>query len=301
MTQHQATAGENVAGRELVSVVIPCYNTHQYLTQTIESVRKQSYSPIEIILVDDGSTDPETLSALANVGSDVRVIRQDNKGLPGARNTGISAANGEFILPLDADDWLDKTAISEMHSAMTSANGTVAIFCDMQMAGSVTGVLKKNFNFFEQLFFNQLPYCLLYRKNVWDQVGQYDESMRKGYEDWDFNIRLGKLGVIQRVARPLFNYRILATGMLVSMSNRHHCDLWLAIRRKHPDLYAATKLFELWKNWRRKPSTYPLPLYFVWLMINQVMPLSWSNSIFRTLRKNSQSRRVGHVSAGSNL
>ena len=293
MIEQPVTTGEKVAGRELVSVVIPCYNTHQYLTQTLDSVRQQTYAPIEIILVDDGSTDQETLSFLAGLSSDVRVIRQDNKGLPAARNTGIAAANGEFILPLDADDWLDETAINEMHRAMLSGDNVVAAYCDMQMHGNLTGVLKKNYNFFEQLFFNQLPYCLLFRRRDWVEVGGYDEAMRKGYEDWDFNIRLSQFGLIHRVERPLFNYRILSTGMLVSVSNKNHCNLWRNMRSKHRKLYSLVNLIGLWRKWRVKSSTYPLILYFPWLFANMTLPLSWTNFAFRTLRMKSQSRRVG--------
>ena len=293
MIEQPFTTTEKVAGRELVSVVIPCYNTHQYLTQTIESVRHQTYAPIEIILVDDGSTDRETLSVLAGLSSDVRVIRQDNKGLPAARNTGIAAANGEFILPLDADDWLDETAVNEMHRAMLSADNVVAAYCDMQMHGNLTGVLKKNYNFFEQLFFNQLPYCLLFRRRDWVEVGGYDEAMRKGYEDWDFNIRLAQFGLIHRVERPLFNYRILSTGMLVSVSNRNHCDLWRNMRNKHRKLYSLVSLIGLWRKWGGKPSTYPLILYFPWLFASMILPLSWTNFMFRILRTKSQSHRIG--------
>ncbi|MGA2602767.1 MAG: glycosyltransferase family 2 protein [Verrucomicrobiia bacterium] len=90
----------------LVSVVIPTYNYGHYICETVESALAQTYSPVEIIVVDDGSTD-DTRERLATYGNRVRYIRQQNRGLSAARNTGIQAAQGAFIALLDSDDlWL---------------------------------------------------------------------------------------------------------------------------------------------------------------------------------------------------
>jgi glycosyltransferase involved in cell wall biosynthesis len=90
----------------LVSVLIPSYNRGYIIGKSIESVLAQTYRPIEIVLVDDGSTD-ETRAVVAKFGSAIRYIYQDNSGLPAARNTGLAAAQGEFIAFQDSDDsWL---------------------------------------------------------------------------------------------------------------------------------------------------------------------------------------------------
>src|SRR5919112_6190031 len=91
-------------GLPLVTVVIPCYNQAHFLGEAIESVLSQSYRNFEIIVVDDGSTD-ET-SEVASRYEEVRLIRQENRGLSGARNTGIRDSQGEFLVFLDADDKL---------------------------------------------------------------------------------------------------------------------------------------------------------------------------------------------------
>src|SRR5829696_8499022 len=91
-------------GTPLVSVVIPCYNQAHFLGEAIESVLSQSYRHFELIVVDDGSTD-ET-SEVASRYEGVRLIRQENQGLSGARNTGIGHSGGEFLVFLDADDRL---------------------------------------------------------------------------------------------------------------------------------------------------------------------------------------------------
>lgn len=286
-------AKEKKVARPRVSVVIPCYNTPSFLGQAIDSVRAQTYPDIEIIVVDDGSNDPETIASLDRLGSDVLLIRQENRGLPAARNVGFVAAKGDFILPLDADDWLEPTFVEKLVGLLVQRPELAFTFSYIRMRGEGYGVLHKNYNFFEQLFFNQLPYCLMLRKAAWQEAGGYDESMRKGYEDWEFNIRLGCLGFFGAVVpEPLFNYRIAQSGMLLSTSSKIHGELWEIIRKKHQKLYGIASLFRLWSVWRRQPSTYPLWLYPMWLIVAKLLPRKAFASIFSFLRRHSHGRRV---------
>lgn len=98
---------------DLVSVIIPIYNVIDYLEECLQSIINQTYENIEIILIDDGSTDgSEKLCDLyAKKDKRIKVIHQRNKGLPGARNSGLDVSNGKWILFVDADDWLVKNAI----------------------------------------------------------------------------------------------------------------------------------------------------------------------------------------------
>src|SRR5262249_26693584 len=93
----------------LVSIIIPCYNQAHYLSDAIDSVRKQTYSHAEIIVVDDGSTD--NTSNVAALYKDVKYIKQRNQGLSAARNSGLQQSKGHVLVFLDADDRLLPNAV----------------------------------------------------------------------------------------------------------------------------------------------------------------------------------------------
>lgn len=274
-------------------MVIPCYNSGNTLEDTLTSVKAQTWTNIEIVVVDDGSTDPKTLNLLDGLLG-VKLVRQANSGLPSARNTGFLSAKGEYVLPLDADDWLEPETIQLMLQALkASDNATQFAFCDIQLEGEAVGCLNKNYNYFEQLFLNQLPYCLLMPKKIWEEVDGYDTNLVNGYEDWDFNIRLGRHGYYGlRISQPLFHYRVSSKGMLLSKSNRIHGFLWSEIQKRHSSLYKYKNLYQLWRKWRNKPSRYPLAMYFVWLGFYRLMPDTVFSIIFKFLRARTHNRRI---------
>ncbi len=276
-----------------VSVVLPCYNAHHYLGQAIDSVRAQTADCIEIIVVDDGSTDPKTRAYLDDLGDDVRLIRQQNRGLAGARNAGFREARGSYVVPLDCDDWIEPAFVEKTLAALRAAPDAAFAFAHFALEGEAAGVLEKNYNFFEQLFLNQLPYCMLIAKDAWQAVGGYDEAMRRGYEDWELNIRLGgagKFGIA--VPEPLFHYRVRAAGMLQSLSLGLHGELWGEIQRKHVALYRLGPLIRCWRCWRNRPSTYPPALYFGWFALYKLLPGGAFAALFRSFLGLSHSRRV---------
>ena len=275
-----------------VTVVIPCFNSGATLEQTVDSVKAQTHKNIEIIVVDDGSTDPVTISTIdCLVG--VRIIRQENAGLSAARNVGFAEAVTEYVLPLDADDWLEPDAIASWVVALESSQEFSFVYSHIQLEGESCGVLEKSYNFFEQLFLNQMPYAILIRRSVWSDVGGYDESMRRGYEDWEFNIRLGLHGHFGTVVlKPLFHYRVTSGGMLLAKSNQLHGELWGEIQSKHKNAYRLSNLIKLYQAWSPKPSTYPLRGYFPWLLGYKMLPNKIFQYVFRILRKYSHSNRI---------
>lgn len=227
-----------------VSVVIPCYNAGATLLETIESVERQTWPKVEVLVVDDGSDDEVTIQILERVISH-KVIRQSNRGLSNARNIGFENAKYSLVIPLDADDCLDPTALEVLALAIGGSKSTF-VFSDIMMFGERNGLYRTNHNLFEQLFVNRLPYCMLLPKKIWQQVGRYDENMREGYEDWDFNIRLGLAGFHGlRVTSPVFRYRVTSDGML-SKSRNIHNRLWKTIQEKYADIYTVSGMWKIW-------------------------------------------------------
>ena len=114
---------------ELVSIIVPVYNVEDYLTECIESAIKQTYHNLEIILVDDGSTDTsgKICDMYACKDDRIKVFHKQNGGLSDARNTGIEKATGEYIYFLDSDDMLPTGAIEKMRNACVREDADMAI------------------------------------------------------------------------------------------------------------------------------------------------------------------------------
>lgn len=274
----------------LISVIIPCYNSGNTLRRAVASVLSQTYKPFEIIVVDDGSNDPHTKSVLAEL-NDVTVIRQDNKGLPSARNFGIRCSSGTYIYLLDADDWIDSNAF-EILVPIAELNPYSYVCSTITLEGDKSGRLSKVYNLFEQLFLNQLPYSLLISKDILSSF-PYDEDMLLGYEDWDLNIRLGLAGIhCVLVDIGCFHYNVSSSGMLLSKSTLHHSSLWFYIQQKHRSAYNFSSLVQLYLLWRSKASEYPLFLYFILFAVHRIIPETIFSRLFSLFRFFSASSRV---------
>lgn len=235
-----------------VSVVIPCFEQGRWVEGAVRSVFEQDFESWEIVLVDDGSTDEETVAVLDRLGEwpRIRLLRQENRGLPGARNAGISAARGEFVVTLDADDELLPEYVSTLLSAIEGDPGAGFAHCWAVLFGDVFGMwATRPFNPFWQRLSNGVLQCVLMRRAAWESAGGYDETMRKGHEDWDMWMRLDAAGWGQvRVPRPLYRYRKHG----VSMSVESEADFEEAAGRisaRHPALYRRSELERLKAEW----------------------------------------------------
>ena len=186
--------------RPTVSVVIPCHNYANYLPDAIESALAQSI-PCEVVVVDDGSTDGSSDVARSYHG--VKVVRQDNRGLPAARNAGVAASNGSHFIPLDADDTLLPGAVEAMLNA-----GRVAVRCTW-VRGNKTHQLPTGTTLAAFLTrHGRAAATGLFARRVWNALGGYDEEMRDGFEDWDWWVRLAHAGFpIVTLDTPAFDYR----------------------------------------------------------------------------------------------
>ena len=114
---------------ELISVIVPIYNTEKYLVECVESIRKQTYSNIEIILVDDGSTDAsiEICDEFAEKDSRVRVFHKENEGVAVARNFGIQQSNGQYVVIVDSDDIAVDKMIEVLYTQIKENDADIAV------------------------------------------------------------------------------------------------------------------------------------------------------------------------------
>ncbi|HTS19764.1 MAG TPA: glycosyltransferase family A protein [Verrucomicrobiae bacterium] len=226
----------------LVSVIIPTYNRAGTIERTINSVLAQSWGSMEILVVDDGSTD-HTADVLSGFGDRIRVIRQSNRGPSGARNAGIRAARGEVISFLDSDDeWLpDKTERQVKLLQATESLGVVCCVCNtrMEFANRTTTsfavsllqpslregiwtnpaeVLVTRF-----LLFNQV---VAVRRQALEQAGYFREDLPFGLnDDYDLAVRLSLLGPWAFIADPLTVWHEHATNI-----SRTHSHLDISIQ-----------------------------------------------------------------------
>ncbi|WP_416448158.1 glycosyltransferase family 2 protein [Leeuwenhoekiella sp. A2] len=222
-----------------VSIIIPCYNDAIYVRRAVLSAKNQTYKDKEIIVVDDGSNSP-TKEVLRNLSQSIdKLIVQENKGLSAARNAGIKASQGDLIVVLDSDDFfapefcqkavyikknLDYKIIT-CYANLFDSSGVLSLY--KPRGGTI-----KNF-----LFSNSAIGNSLFSKEDWEKIGGYDENMTKGFEDWEFYIRLLKdSGEAYVIKEPLFNYRQKKTSMRKE-ANAIKYELWRYIFLKHNKLY----------------------------------------------------------------
>jgi len=179
------------------SIIIPCYNHGRYLQGAIDSVETAGI-PYEIIIVNDGSEAEETLAILADFErKGLKIIHQKNAGPGAARNNGIKAARGKYIVPLDADDRLTSEYIPAANNILENNEHIHVVYADYQQHGEVTGRYHfEQFSLQELLLYNNIGACAIFRKAVWETVGGYDETLRKGlsWEDWDFWLNIAYHG-----------------------------------------------------------------------------------------------------------
>lgn len=232
-----------------VSVIIPCYNHGQYLDQAVNSILCQSLQDLEIIIVNDGSTDELTAIRCSQYKHEkITVITTENQGLSAARNSGIAQASGEYILPLDADDFIDSSYIEEAASILDKSPEVGIVYCRAILFGAVeTEWLLPDYSV-EQMLQDNIIFCTaLYRKSDWALVGGYDPGMVYGWEDYDFWLALIKRGrEVVRLDGRYFHYRVSADSMVRTKENWQKVEMFKRIYNRHAD-FIGTHI-DVWIN-----------------------------------------------------
>jgi GT2 family glycosyltransferase len=226
-----------------VSVVVTCFNLGRYLDEAVTSVLEQTFQDFEILIVDDGSTDPATVALLAGYDRPkTRVIRIDNRGLPGARNAGIRNTSGEFVCTVDADDRLERTWFEKAVAALDGDASIAFVSHWLETFGAEESEWTPTSADFPALLDrNTINGAAVVRRSALEAVGLLDETMRNGCEDWDLWIGMVESG-LRGVILPeiLFYYRRRTDSMSQAMmQGGTHIELYRYIIGKHPASFAA--------------------------------------------------------------
>ena len=228
--------------KDLLSVVIPYYNLGRTLPETIDSIKETEYKNYEIIIVNDGSSDKESLDVLNRYTSDekIRIINIKNKGLANARNVGAEAARGEFIAFIDADDKIDKTFYSKAINILHQYKNVSYVYSWVQYFEGSTAVWPTfNVHIPYLLCANMLADFVVIRKNDFLNFGKNRIKMEYGMEDYDGWVNLaehGYLGV--SIPEKLNLYRVRKDSMSRQFNKKMRIYLYQISRDGHEKLFA---------------------------------------------------------------
>lgn len=228
-----------------VSVVIPCYNQGAFLIEAIDSVLAQTFVDFEIVVVDDGSTDSETISILDRIDNpQIKILRTDNGGLAMARNRGILVSTGAIILPLDADDLIAPTYLEKGVSVFADDPGVGVVYSLADKFGAVSGFWQLPEFSPGLLLSENMVFCsAMFHRGSWEKVGGYNTNMKHGWEDWDFWLSLCDRGLrFVRIPEILFHYRVKASSMTASMGYCQKLHMMARLVLNHPEFYAKQVL-----------------------------------------------------------
>lgn len=221
--------------QRLVSVIIPAFNAAACIAETIQSVQAQNWDRLEMIVVDDGSTDDtaEVVCHLAKRDRRIRLIRQPNQGVAAARNRAIAEAKGEYVAPLDADDLWHPDKLRRQVERLEEAGPDVGlVYCWWDVVDESGRRLARSYPWALEGELADVHVALnfignasvpLIRRSCLDELGMYDPSLRaqggEGCEDWDLSLRISERYEMCVVPEYLVEYRCLPWGMSGSFRN----------------------------------------------------------------------------------
>ena len=226
----------------LVSIVVPCYKQAEYLAETLDSVLAQTYQNWECIIVNDGSPDNTEEIANGYIAKDNRFkyVWKENGGLSSARHSGILNSEGEFVLPLDADDLIAPTYLEKAMDHFYRFPETKLVYCKADKFGKENGYWDLEAYDYEKFIWNNCIFCTaMFRRADYDQTHGYNVNMIHGYEDWDFWLSLlKKEDLVYRIGEVLFHYRTKERSMLTELSKKYKEDTLIQICKNHPEIYS---------------------------------------------------------------
>ncbi len=261
---YEIGSGDNQGGG--VTVIVTLYNYEAYITNALDSVRNQTFSNLELVIVDDGSQD-----------NSARMVRQwiekngirfnkakllchlENHGVVQARNTAFENATSDFVFVLDADNEIYPTAIAKLQSACIQTNAEAA-YSQLELFGEASGLGSANYWSPERFMYgNYVDAMALIKKAAWKAAGGYSDFTIPGWEDYDLwckFVELGFKGVF--VPEILCRYRVHASSMLRTRTNPNLRIVKSEMQARHPWLRLNAD-----ENVERVPSVEPRKLEFI--------------------------------------
>nr|WP_240518980.1 glycosyltransferase family 2 protein [Leptolyngbya sp. BC1307] len=238
----------------LVSVIIPAYNAETFIAKTLASVIAQTYRRLEILVVDDGSSDRtvEIVRQFSQQDSRIRLLQQPNAGVAAARNLAIKSAQGEFIAPVDADDIWYADNIAEQVQTMQRAGPNVGLVyswsVDIDEENQLTGGFRAaeiSGDVYTTLIGHNFignASATMMRRSCLEQVGSYSPSFRaqqaQGCEDWDLYLRIAEHYQFDVACKFLIGYRKVSNSMSCDYQAmaRSHALIMSSIQQQYPDI-----------------------------------------------------------------
>jgi glycosyltransferase involved in cell wall biosynthesis len=260
-----------------VTVVIPCFGYGQFLGEAVESALAQEGGAPRVIVVDDGSTDAGTRSALERLPDGVELLRRERGGVAASRNAGAAAAQTPLLLMLDADDRLRPRALATLRAPLDAEASLGFAYGDAEFFGAWSGRLAfPDFDGYRLLHRSIVTATSLLRREAFEAAGGFDTRL-PGYEDWDLYLGLLERGWRgRRVPEVVLDYRRHSTSRLAA-DRRDYRRRYRAIRAKHASLYARAGelaresslgpsgrlVYRTWWAWRPLPAAVEQTLYRV--------------------------------------
>ncbi|MGD1808355.1 glycosyltransferase family 2 protein [Dapis sp. BLCC M126] len=247
----------------ILSVIIPCFNHGQYLLEAIASVEACTENFYEIIIINDGSTDPLTLEVINSLKQkNYLVLEQPNQGQAKARNTGIKAAKGHYILPLDSDNKIRKEMIIKGVEILESNPEVGVVYGDIKFFNNDGKVYKfrvpngygvaqyinekewiwrlPDFHLYRMVIMYYLDACAVFRKSAWQECEGYETKIPvNGFEDWELWLNIAQRGwKFHHIPEVLHDYRFIYDPAQKEWHVREKQKLAKKyIQEKHRDLF----------------------------------------------------------------
>ncbi|HPQ71144.1 MAG TPA: glycosyltransferase family A protein [bacterium] len=233
-----------------IAVAIPCFNLGAYVGDAVDSVLAQADAAVEVLLIDDGSTDAATMQRLDELARRERVelLRTPNRGVAAARNSGLERATGEFVMFLDADDRLLPGALRVMAEALAREPQAALAYPAFRRGDDGREIHRPAFNRLALLATNTLSIASLVRRSAVGDARFRTTDRGFEYEDWDFWLQLTDRAPALYVPQALYEYRIRPHSR-GQAGNRHYAEVIDDLHRFNAASYAPAALMAAKRRW----------------------------------------------------